>query len=542
MPRVPTTEGPDLQSAPLPGAYSGGGGGAAALASNASQKIGQIADMVTEYSRQQQNKLDLDTVFRAETALKDDYLQFEQAELGKKGVAANGVSERAQQWWQESSKKYGEGMTERQRFAFDRSAAQLRQSSAQTLMRHERQQGDFALSESAQARVGSAIDMAITDPSPERLANSRKEITEAVSIVGQMAGLPPEALQAKLGESLSLMHRGVVMRLLDGEQTDQAKAYFYSNKKEIGAATALALEKSLETSGRLKKAQDTADEVMAKYGGDLGAATAYIEKTYAGEDEKAIRSEVEHRFTVQTAAKNKMSGDAYESAKLAVVQGKKPSASAWAQMDDGHKAAILELQQAKAKQWAVESQGKEIKTDFATYDTLNRLSWQDPQAFLKLDLQRYSDRMSRADLKAMSEAQQKVGTAEGVKGLATRQQQISTTIDQLKLGGEKNAEKRGALTRQINDAIEEETRRAGKPLKYDELQKVIDGQVMEVTVPGMLWDSTKRSFELTTEERATARVKVPAADRAQITEALRKRGLPVTEEAISALYARKRAQ
>lgn len=541
MPRVPTVDGPSAEAAPLPGARYAASPAAGAGALQQAGRLNEVAQAAQQWAVQRQNQDDINAAWRAETALKDSYLQFEQDELGKQGVNASGATQRAQQWWQQNTQKFAEGLTERQQYAYLRNVTALRQSSADALMRHERVQSNVAMAESAQARVGSAINMAVGDPTnQERLANSRREIVEAVNITGALAGMPEEAKAAKLQEMLSLMHRGVVMQLADTDP-DAAKAYYYGNKKEMTASVALDLEKVVERSGRLQKAQTAADDIMGR-GMSLPDAMSYIEKTYSGEDEVAIKNEVSHRWTVQKQGEADIVTKAYGRALLSVAQGRRVASEDWSAMDPTHQAAILERQRAEQKRAAAEAEGKAVRTDFATYDALNRMSWQRPQDFQGLDLNRYADKISRADLERFSDRQREVANAEGVKGLATREQQIATTINQLQLSGEKNAEKRGLLNRSINDALEEETRRQGRPLKYGEIQQVIDSQVMEMTVHRDWWfDSTKRAYELTPEERGRATVKVPDADRALIMEALRKHGKPVTEQAIADLYAKRKA-
>lgn len=531
MPTVPTVQGPSVAATGLPDAFQTTPNGIAGAGEARTRQLAQAAQTATAASgflQAQQNRDDLDVVFRAETGLKDDYLKFERDELGKAGVDAKGATERTQQWWQDAERRYGEGLTERQLFAFRRSATTLRQSSASTLARHEQHQANESLKASSQARVGSAIDMAIADPVPARLEVARKEITEAVALASKAAGLPPEAAQAKLSEALTLMHRGVVLRMVDTDP-DAAKAYYYTNRKEIAGGTQATLEKTLDHGGRLQKAQEAADDIMVKFP-DLDGAMAHIEKTYQGEDEKAIKAEVRDRWTTQKTAKNVISQQAYETALLATVQGRKVPAEAWAKMDDGHKAAILEKQEAEGKARAREAEGKPVKTDFGAWDALNRMVTDDPKAFAALDLGRYADKVSRQDLEEFGKLQRRVrsGDDKPVKNAVTLAQQVDVVADQLKL--RPNSEDSAAMRKSIYDALNAETQRTGKDLTYEERQKVIDRQVMEVAVPGRFFGTTeKRAFQLTPAERAKA---APTDDdRKAIVDRLKAKGVAKPTEA-----------
>lgn len=534
MPRVPTVEGPSLQTNAAPNAYQTAPTALGEAGMAQARQLGQLAEL----AKQQQNRDDIDTVFRAETALKDDYLKFERDELGKSGADAKGTNERAAAWWGEAQAKYADGLTGRQRFAFDRSATQLRQASQSTLARHEQHQVNESLKESAQARVGTAVETAIADPTSERLALSRKEIAEAVGMAGKAAGYTPEITQAKVTEALSLMHKGVVMRLVDNDP-DAAKAYYYGNRKEIGGGTQITLEKALQHGGMLQKAQEAADKITVEHP-DLADAMAYVEKNFQGEEEKAVKLEVQSRYATIKGAKNEISTQAYGSALLAVQQGQRVPADVWSKMDDSHRAAVLQHQEARAKALAAEAAGEKIKTNFAAWDQLNRLVGSDPTAFANEDLGKWQASISKQDLMEFAGLQRKIRSgAEGAHGVATLAQQVDVVTEQLRLEGQSNAEKRGQLKRSIYDALNSEQRQRGRELTYDERQKVIDQQIMQVSVPGFIWGtSEKPAYQLTPEERG--KIVVPDADRKLITDALRAKGRPVNDQAVLDLYRRQK--
>lgn len=489
-----------------------------------------------EALQKQQNRDDLDAVFRAETALKDDYLSFEREELGKYGENAKGASERAAQWWAEKEKAYGEGLTDRQAFAYKRSATQLRQASSSTLYRHEQHQSNRALQESSTARVGTAVNMAIADPTDERVANSRREIMEAVNIASNLAGDPPEVRERKLAESMTMMHKGIVTRLADSDNPadlDRAKAYYYTNKKEIDGPTQLVIEKTLERSTLLTETQAEADKIMPQFGDDMAAAMAHIEKTYSGEKEKTIKAEVLSRFTTAKGAKQGMSQSAYESALLHAVQGRKIPNTVWNQMDDGHKAAIIDRQRAEQKRREAEANGREIKTDFQTWDKINRLVTESPTDFVKLDIGRFSDRLSRADMEEFGKLQRKIrsGDDKPVKEAVSLSQQVDVVLDGLRLKA--NTPDHAQARKAIYDALNTEQNRSDKPLTYDERQAVIDRVTMEaVTSKGFFWDSTERLYKMTPEQRAKATPN--AEDRQKIVQKFKARGVEApTEEQIN---------
>ena len=541
MPRVPAVDGPSVQATGLAkNAYEQAPVALGQAGMVRAQQLGQAAqaaDAFMQARERQQNRDDLDAVFRAETALKDDYIKFEREELGKQGVNAKGLGERAKTWWGEAEKKYSEGLTDRQRSAYQRSATALRLSSSNTLGRHEQHQSNEALKESSQARIGAAIDLAIGDPTPDRVAAAKKEITEAVAIVGNMQGMPPEMQQRKVGEALTILHKNIVMQTVDRDP-DAAKAYYYTHKKEIDGAARGTIEKALETGGRLQKAQEAADALVVQFGDNVPAAMAHIEKTYSGEEEKAIKAEFTQRYSTVKATKQQMSQTAYETAMLHTVQGQKVPAAIWSQMDDGHKAAIIEKREAEAKQRRAEAEGKGIKTDWSTWDKLNRLSTDDPKAFAAFDLGRVADRVSRQDMEEFGKLQRKMrsGDDKPVKDAVTLTQQVDVIADNLRL--RPNSEEHAALRKSIFDEINAAQERADKPLDYKTRQEIIDRQVMKVvTSKGWMWDTKKPVYQLTPEERAKA---APTADdRKALLDRFKARGVEKpTEEQITDAFRR----
>lgn len=533
MPQVPRTVGPSVQLQAAPNVQQNING----ITSDAfGGGVNRTLQQATAVTQKIKDTDDADQVFRAETALKTDYLAFERSEMERQGADAKGAGERSAKWWGEAQAKYTKDFSnDIQSRIFQRSYAAVQLAGNETLLRHETQQRNRSLAESTIAQVQSASELAIADPSPDRLALSKQQIVNSNQVLGQLRGDTPEVIEQRTKEALTGMHKGVIMRTVDNDP-DAAKSYFYANRKEINGGDQVAIEKALKHGGLILKGQQAADEIMNKFP-DLNEANAYIEKNYSGEEESAVKHEVHQRWSVKDSATNKARTEAYGQGQLLVTKGQPIPQSLALTMGDGHYAMLLEHREALAHRREIEARERAVKTDFATYDTLNEMSWKDPQKFATIDLGRFQDRLSTADLKKFSEDKQRAGTAEGIKGLQTRSQQIGTAVDQMNLGGQSNTEKRGLFTRNVNDAIEEEQKTQGRPLKREEIQKVIDGQVMQVSVPGFFWDTGKRAFELTPEDKSKAvKVVVPDFDRKQIEEALKARGKPVNQANIEALY------
>jgi hypothetical protein len=533
MPQVPRTVGPSVQLQAAPNVQQNIGGITPdAFGAGVTRTLQQGADVALKLKDQD----DADQVFRAETALKTDYLAFERSEMERQGADAKGAGERSAKWWGEAQTKYTENFSnDRQSRLFQRSSVAVQMAGNETLLRHETQQRNKSVAESTIAQSQSAAELAIADPSPDRVALSKQQIISSNKVLGQLRGDTPEIVEQRTKEALTGMHKGIIMRTVDNDP-DAAKAYFYTNRKEINGGDQVVIEKALKQGGLVLKGQQAADEIMTKFP-DLNEANTYIEQNYSGEEEAAVKREVHQRWAVKDSVTNKARTEAYGQGQLLVTKGQPIPQSLALTMGDGHYAMLMEHREALAHRREIEARERSVKTDFSTYDMLNEMSWKDPQKFAQIDLGRFQDRLSTADLKKFSEDKQRAGTAEGIKGLQTRSQQITTAVDQMALGGQTNAEKRGLFTRNVNDAIEEEQKTQGRPLKREEIQKVIDQQVMEVSVPGFFWDTGKRAFELTPEDKSkTVKVVVPDFDRKQIETALKARGKPVNPANVEALY------
>jgi hypothetical protein len=103
-----------------------------------------------------------------------------------------------------------------------------------------------------------------------------------------------------------------------------------------------------------------------------------------------------------------------------------------------------------------------------------------------------------------------------VREVVTIDAQISSTVQAMGL----EKEQRGQFTQAVQAGLADAQRVKGKPLTFEERQKVIDQQTMQVTVPGFLWDTTRRAFEVrNTPDAMRAQVSVPKGDRDMIVQA-----------------------
>jgi hypothetical protein len=538
--RVPTVEGPSAAPEALPGARYAASPAAGAGALLQAQRLSEAAQAAQQFAQQYQTKRDLRDSWAAETALKDGYREFEQSESAKLGIEADGATKRGSQWWEDARSRFSEGLNDRANFAFQRTFEQLRLASLESLGRHEQQQTNRAVAETAQARVGSAINFATADPTPQRIELARKDIIEAGNISGKLAGMPQEVIAARVGDGLTLLHKGVVERYLEASQPDQARSYYDANRGEINGQTQLVIEHTLKQGGLVLKAQETADHLMP-LGLPLDEAMRRIEKDLSGEEERAAKVELASRYAYTEAAKKQMDMENYGQAQLEVEQGGRVSPVTWAKLTPTHQAAILNRQQAEARQRRLEAQGLPVKTDWGLYLSLREQADQQPGKFLETDLKQYVDKIGPGQMEQLLDLRTRLAKpAKEPRDAVSLTQQMSARLKDV---GIKSEKAKGAFMSYVQEEVSAAQDAKGKPLSFEERQVIIDKALLKGPDPDRFLPWGERFFfQLTPEQRPrfqpNATTDAPASEADALNEALKQQGLPQTPANRLALYNR----
>ena len=110
-------------------------------------------------------------------------------------------------------------------------------------------------------------------------------------------------------------------------------------------------------------------------------------------------------------------------------------------------------------------------------------------------------------------------------------------VDSTPKAGSGDATKALKFRRFVQDQITAlEAAQPGKKATTEQQQKIIDRAAIDVvTKKGFLWDSTKPGYEVTIKD-------VPDAEKAKITDALKRQGYTPTDDMIVELFARKNAK
>jgi hypothetical protein len=455
------------------------------------QAFGQA---LTNIEIQAQDRENADMLFRAETALKGEYLTFEDdVRNNRKGQAAWGVTKDADKWFAEQQKKHGEILTnDAQRKLFGQSIAKLRQSALNSLSGYEAGERRRSLEESAAASIVGSINLAAANaadwvakpaarvPGPdgqpvERLSpmvGIKADITKRVQTLAAVNGWTPERKGAEEARHLTNLHRQVIQNLADSHP-DEARAYFNANKAEINGTEHDGIEKVLGIAGAKQAGFQFAEREDIRALNEADALTAARDnfKDDPAKREAAIQ-EIKTRFGEAKRAGEQVQRDASDEA-WSIYARTEDFGAVPARVLSAMDGRDLESLRTHA---ANKAAGVGVKTDFAVWSDLNtRIANGE-----RVDLRPFVTSIATTDLKQLED---RMNDSEKLKDAATLQQQLTNTHGMLKWGAS-DKDKRGAFDKAVTDAIDNEQQRVGKRLSYDERQAIIDRLVIEGDVNG----------------------------------------------------------
>lgn len=541
MPSLATYDTPQATPAPLPGARDStvASPGLFSAAGDQMQRFGRSAMQAgadgLDIATDMQTRQNADMVFRAETALKTEYIAFENSVRERRGQDAVGVTKQTADWWQKKAAEHADNLENPvQKYLFNQQAQKLSLPSLDVVSNYETEQRRHSLDESANASIGSSINLAAANATnPVAIGVARDDVIKRTQVRAAINGWGADMRIAEIDKNLTTLHSQVIQNLADTDPT-AARAYFAANKKEINGAQYDAIDKLLKHSGALESAQQAVD-VLTRLQASETEGLEHIRKEYTGEARQHAEILWKQRFAEKDAMREADQKSAADSAWTLYAKGGIGTipASVWTRMDGKD---VLAVRDRAAK----DAEGKPIKTDFALWSDLNQMSIDNPKQFMQTDLRRYASVISTDDLKGFGNRQREMTTDNG-KGIAELGTQVAVAHNQLGWGdGEK--EKKGAFDHAVYNALEVERQKKGKDLTYTERQGVIDRMMIDGKLKGsgVLWDTRGKFYEFSDQENARDFVaKIPDTEKAKITAALQRAGKPVTDQAIADLYAAK---
>lgn len=268
------------------------------------QQITRSGDALAQIATHMQHRDNLDMVFRARTAVGDEYLKAKQEWDQRVGRNAKGLTAEAEDWWAEAERRHSESLTnDSQKQAFAQYVAQMRQSSVGTVSNFEAAQLRKSIVDSATASVANHINFATTHSNnPEAVAYSRERMLEEVGQISVVNGETDAQLTQRRETALNDLHGQMIDSLIDAKPAE-AKAYYEANKDEITGAMRTRVEKALEIGSRKEQAQTMRDHIIDQ-GMTRSEALDYVRENASGEAEDMAMNYVNVHFNQQDAERN----------------------------------------------------------------------------------------------------------------------------------------------------------------------------------------------------------------------------------------------
>lgn len=580
MPKLPTYDGSQVETAALPGfrqssvasagLFNAGNEGLDQMG-RGMQALGQ--EMVQQQVEQQKLR-DMDMVNRAELAFaqqEQDYL----SELSKRqGMNAWGATKDTESWAKDRFKEHS-GMLENdtQRRAFEARFAERAIRVRGIAMDHENKQQKASYLESRTAQVGQAISDAAADPG--KLAESKARIDGVLGDLGKFHGWDAETAKAKRLEQTTQLHKQV----MQGMDETQALEYFNANKDEIDGALHHELSKGLKENAKKAEQQHTAEGYKQK-GLTRAQALDEARKSFDGKEQDEMFDRINYEYDLEDKLRKASDdealnpirtvlGDSLQAGRLIPrkeqdsllreIRLKNPALYEHATklIHSQNKQLEAEYKAARASAADVPG-GKALNWATLKYDMINH-----PDKWRNVDLSQVLKPMVEAGQLGASHFEEAITVQQNLKkpGKETEYTLLASGDEYLRdrlMGSKVDGKDFAELKPKEQQAIVAQARQAIDPLltKYqtdkggkaspEELRGVIDSafitQKFRKTVFGVRHGA---AYDVTTLDTAGAAARapavartsqVPSSVRTKIEAALRKNGEAVTEENILAYF------
>lgn len=235
MPRVPVYES-QVEARGLPGVQQQsvaspevlGDGGQMARAGVALARTGAALNEVAVKFQERENA---DMIFRAETAITEEYIAYHNEAKKRLGANAKGLTQDTTAWWEEAARRHSGNLgNDSQRNLFAQRLQRQRLGSIASISEFEGRETDKSETESWAADKQSSIALAVTDPS--LVGDRTVEITNLNAYMAKRKGWTPAQLaQANLADTTEL-HKQVIQEIARTNPVAAAR-YFETNRAAI---------------------------------------------------------------------------------------------------------------------------------------------------------------------------------------------------------------------------------------------------------------------------------------------------------------------
>lgn len=491
--------------------------------------------------------------FNAEAQARKDWITYS-AELKKnrQGTGAQGVAADVEKWWTENAAKYGADKGGRAGRMIKQSVQRMQLQALDEFKRYELHQGEVAADAAVEANVHSAISSIAANPSIDNVALQRAGITAAVRAHAAARGWPPEVLNDKLATQISAGTIAAFNTLL-ARNPKEAREFWNANRETVRGEQRDEIETRLKSAVAGMEGNEAADQVWTSMGpkNDLDAVeidkmAGKIREQFKDQPEtlKAALQSLRERATEHNAAQaeraaqntNAVMGVWNKTKSLAQIK----RTAEWAALPEKQKATIeehIESQQLMALNRANAAANRDLLNEERQQ---RRLKQQGFAAYLQYGDPRVLAGMSDAQVQALLPAlgneltehlitkKRSLASAEATRVAAIDKNDFDAIAQEFKLRpfGEKKSEEEkaalGTLQYRVEQLIDLAQRNKKAPLDRQEKQALMRQEMArQVLVDPGLFSFEKQVPVIALKADDVKNVKVPAADRAAITEAMR---------------------
>ena len=298
----------------------------------------------------------------------------------------------------------------------------------------------------------------------------------------RMRGYGEEQTKLQKQALLSSFHGDIVNRLIEQEKPQQARTYLNAYAGEIQPKQAEGLNRLVDLANIKNDSTALSQSLIAADAKPQEALVSLAALADHGKISpdlyKATRERIDYQETQRLAAieahKAKVRDEAREEIRkdptvplfdmppylLVKLEGK----------DD--------LEEIKAYRNALNNP-KSVNTDWATYQSLNKMAVENREAFAKINLEDHRTSMSQDEMDSLAFMQEKAKDPKQSPGQAELMNQIGGMARSLGFDQEGFEKERGLLTSLVIHAVREEEIQKGRPLDFEERKNLIDEALFE---------------------------------------------------------------
>lgn len=404
---------------------------------------------------------------------------------------------------------------------------------------HTAREAEVHMRQTTEATIAAAGEEAVLNYNNDQIRSEKLGLQRATleQYTARM-GMDREAADHHIKQELSKTHSSIVTTMLSDKQDMAAREYFEANKDLFSKDDALRIKKDLEVGSLRGESQRRADQILSKYG-DMRTALAETRKITDPELRDETESRVQRYFSLQQAADRDREEKLYHSAFNFVDQKKElPPPNIWNALAPEAKKSV--------KAWLEHKQkGTSPITDWEKYNDIKQIAAtpESRDQFLKMNVMALRGSLADTEFKEIVNLQASLRkgdekTAKELDGFLSKQQIV---MNSLPADLRKDKEAVGKLMRKVDEEVAKQAGESKKKLTNREVQAIVDDMLVSGPIPGtgiFGWFKTnKRAFEQTAEEQIEIEYEdIPKTRRKEIEEALKIRGMPVTEERVLKIY------